>query len=297
MANFQIHRDNEKENPSMLNLKEKSAMLVGAGAKQPLAVIGGKEKALVPRANLGVLSKNINHGNVPRGIPAPSGKVAFREVGNIRVDENAGYGGSNKSNVVPVEQFKTFSVYEDNIDTQVQLHLLPQAGKPLSNATEKENIHCGTGKFDSMHKEYPMQHGIDLDTTPMSVTDVLSPMSVDRSMADASSGQLSSENSLAENLANSNDVFVSSKLELLPRNDRQRFFEVVQYQHDILQYFRESEVKETSIYEGISQVAVRSRRWSWMELRPQLSTAKYSSAKAAPHTAQMDDRWADGWGK
>jgi len=71
MASFQIHRDNEKENPSMLNIKEKSNI----GTKQPLAVIGGKEKALAPRANLGVLNTNNNHGNVPRGIPAPSGKV------------------------------------------------------------------------------------------------------------------------------------------------------------------------------------------------------------------------------
>jgi len=88
-----------------------------------------------------------------------------------------------------------------------------------------------------------MQHGFDLDTTPMSVTDVLSPMSVDRSMAETS--QLTSDNSLAEGLASSNNASVASKLELLPRNDRQRFFEVVQYQHDILKYFRESEVSKT----------------------------------------------------
>lgn len=82
MASFQIHRDNsEKENPSMLNIKEKSALHVvgpgaGLGVKQPLAVIGGKEKAmLAPRANLGVLNTNKNHGNVPRTIPIQSGKL------------------------------------------------------------------------------------------------------------------------------------------------------------------------------------------------------------------------------
>lgn len=83
MASFQIHRDNsEKENPSMLNIKEKSALHVvggpgaGIGAKQPLAVIGGKEKAvLAPRTNLGVLNSNKNHANVPRTIPVPSGKL------------------------------------------------------------------------------------------------------------------------------------------------------------------------------------------------------------------------------
>jgi len=70
MSHFPIHRDIEKENPSMLNLKEKTA-----GAKQPLAVIGGKEKAMQARPNLAVLNSNINHGNVQRPIPAPSGKV------------------------------------------------------------------------------------------------------------------------------------------------------------------------------------------------------------------------------
>jgi len=63
------------------------------------------------------------------------------------VDENAGYGGGKKSSGVPVEEFKTFSVYEDNIDTQVQFHLQPNVGKPLPNAAEKENIQYDTGKL------------------------------------------------------------------------------------------------------------------------------------------------------
>lgn len=76
MASFQIHRDNtEKENPGMPSLKEKSSLLHGAGGKQPLAVIGGKEKALAPRANLVVLNTNNNHGNVQRGNPVPSAKM------------------------------------------------------------------------------------------------------------------------------------------------------------------------------------------------------------------------------
>lgn len=41
-----------------------------------------------------------------------------------------------------------------------------------------------------------------------------------------------------------------SEPEPLPRNDRQRFFEVVQYQEDILKNFRESEVSKeiTTVY-------------------------------------------------
>ncbi|KAH8261495.1 hypothetical protein KR044_010316 [Drosophila immigrans] len=221
MASFQIHRDNnEKENPHIMNHKEK-VLGAGAGGKQPLASL--KEKALAPRANLGVLSTNNN--NVPRGIPAPSGKVPLRPLGNQRVDEKAGYGvGPKKSSAVPVEQFKTFSVYEDNIDTQVHLNI---------NAADKENIQSGAAaKFESLPKE----HDFDLDNTPMSVTDVLSPMSVDRSMAEPNT-------SLSEDPHSSIDASVAAKSELIPRNDRQRFFEVVQYQQDILENFRESEKK------------------------------------------------------
>ncbi|XP_030573134.1 G2/mitotic-specific cyclin-A [Drosophila novamexicana] len=237
MASFQIHRDNcEKENPGMLNLKEK-----GAVAKQPLAVIGGKEKALAPRANLVVLNTNNNHGNVPRGNPAPPGKVGFREVAKLKVDENIGYGGAKKSNVVPVvEQFKTFSVYEDNVDTQVQAQ---------AKVADKENIQsAGAQKLELVHQEFALQQSYDLDGTPMSVTDVLSPMSVDRSMADASnisSAQLTDSSHVEDmaDLKNAADAAAATENALLPRNDRQRFFEVVQYQRDILQNFRECEKK------------------------------------------------------
>ncbi|XP_062133366.1 G2/mitotic-specific cyclin-A [Drosophila sulfurigaster albostrigata] len=218
MASFQIHRDiNGKENPNIMNLKEKAVL--GAGGKQQI-----KANVLAPRANSGVLATN--NTNVPRGIPAPSGKAPLRDLGV----ENAGYGvggGPKKSNAVPVEQFKTFSVYEDNIDTQVQLQSQLNA-----NAADKENIQKDNGKFESM----PKQHGFQLDNTPMSVTDVLSPMSVDRSIAEANT-------SLTEDMLNASDASVVAKAELMPRNDRQRFFEVVQYQQDILENFRESEKK------------------------------------------------------
>ncbi|KAH8419550.1 hypothetical protein KR222_005226 [Zaprionus bogoriensis] len=225
MASFQIHRDNsEKENPTMLNLKGGTAA-AGVGAKQPLAVIGGKEKAmLAPRANLGVLNTNNNHGNVPRTITAQPGKMVLREVENA-----AAYGGAKKPNVVPVvEQFKTFSVYEDNCDTQVQLQPQPHAGKPLATIAEKENIQCDAGK------DPVLKH--DMENSPMSVTDIMSPMSVDRSMVEPN-------NISGDQQALDKDASAIAELEVLPRNDRQRFFEVVQYQHDILKNFRESEKK------------------------------------------------------
>lgn len=66
----------------------------------------------------------------------------------LRDVENAGYVGAKKSNVVPVvEQFKSFSVYEDNCDTQVQLQAQPHVGKPLATIAEKENIQSDAGKL------------------------------------------------------------------------------------------------------------------------------------------------------
>lgn len=89
----------------------------------------------------------------------------------------------------------------------------------------------------------------------MSVTDVLSPMSVDRSMADASnisSAQLTDSSHVEDmaDLKNAADAAAATENALLPRNDRQRFFEVVQYQRDILQNFRECEVS-TKVRFGI----------------------------------------------
>ncbi|KAH8239252.1 hypothetical protein KR032_002357 [Drosophila birchii] len=214
MASFQIHQDaNNKENPGV-------TIPAGVrGAKQPLAVIGKEKIALAPRANFAVLNNNNNnhHGNVPR----PSGKAqVFREVKVNNVDENVNY-AAKKSNVVPVvEQFKAFSVYEDNFDTQVA-----PPGKPLASVADKENQQQAVEKCD-------VQFTVcDLDTTPMSVTDVQSPMSVDRSLAEVSSG--------IDAVAKAGEVIK----ELPPRNDRERFFEVVQYQRDILTNFRESEKK------------------------------------------------------
>lgn len=86
--------------------------------------------------------------------------------------------------------------------------------------------------FSEIHK-YEENEYI-LDTTPMSVSDVLSPMSVDRS---ASASHLFDDSNSKEIAEQSSD-----DKETIPRNDRQRFFEVVEYQRSILEYFRESEV-------------------------------------------------------
>ncbi|XP_017059417.1 G2/mitotic-specific cyclin-A [Drosophila ficusphila] len=211
MSSFQIHQDtSNKENPGLT---------IPAGvknAKQPLGVKSEKN-ALAPRTNFAVLNSNNN-------VPRPSGKVqVLRDVRNHNVDENVEY-GAKKSNVVPVvEQFKTFSVYEDNCDTQVA-----PPGKSLASFADKENQYAGV-KFDAGQKDFV---NCDPDGTPMSVTEVISPMSVDRSILGVIQ---SNDDSVVE--------VVAKPKELPPCNDRQRFFEVVQYQMDILENFRESEKK------------------------------------------------------
>ncbi|XP_037720768.1 G2/mitotic-specific cyclin-A [Drosophila subpulchrella] len=217
MASFQIHQ--------VMSNKENPGIKIPAGvknAKQPLAVIGKSEKnALAPRANFAVLNGNNN-------VPRPSGKVqVFRDVRNHNIDVEKVEFATKKSNVVPVvEQFKTFSVYEDNCDTQVA-----PPGKSLASLADKENQYAV--KFDAGQKECVEY---DLTTTPMSVTDVLSPMSVDRSIL----GVIQTND---DGVIGSGATPGGQLKELPPRNDRQRFFEVVQYQMDILENFRESEKK------------------------------------------------------
>jgi len=74
----------------------------------------------------------------------------------------------------------------------------------------------------------------------MSVTDVLSPMSVDRSIL----GVIQTNDS---GVIGTGATPGGQLKELPPRNDRQRFFEVVQYQMDILENFRESEVSPAEL--------------------------------------------------
>ncbi|XP_075160379.1 cyclin A [Haematobia irritans] len=253
-APFQILQDAGKENPRNIPIKGKSKQPLGAHV--PMGVSGG-----VPvkgRANFATLNSNANirtgnntnNNGVHTGIG--SNKVAFREVGNVKNIKDDQTLGGKKSTVVPVEQFKTFSVYEDhneNIEPQQTaissgVFNVKQTENTSQDVVDKENVfqdkqqrsqhHNILTERSDIHNKYD-DHEYILDTTPMSVSDVLSPMSVDRSMSTAT---------IFDN-SNSKDVAESSEQKNLsiPRNDRQRFFEVVEYQRNILEYFRESEKK------------------------------------------------------
>lgn len=80
----------------------------------------------------------------------------------------------------------------------------------------------------------------------MSVSEVLSPMSVDRSQAgiaqQSESQLIDVDNDDKKNTDITTEEEEQQRRLIIPHNDRQRFFEVVEYQRNILEYFLESEV-------------------------------------------------------
>ncbi|XP_046807737.1 G2/mitotic-specific cyclin-A [Lucilia cuprina] len=271
---FQIAQDSEKENPRNMPFKEKTMAGGKSHILQPLgATLGGGVGVSTKqgRANFAVLNSNANarvHLAAGANNHHNNNKVAFRDVGNVKGNTNNNINNKDdtttlaakKSTIVPVEQFKTFSVYEDynevvaveEVEQQHQHHQQQKQQNEITAATatsldvvDKENVYHE--KQQQQHR-FQQQHILTdrseihkyeeneyiLDTTPMSVSDVLSPMSVDRS---ASASHLFDDSNSKEIAEQSDDK------EPLPRNDRQRFFEVVEYQRSILEYFRESEKK------------------------------------------------------
>lgn len=107
----------------------------------------------------------------------------------------------------PAEPFKTFQVYDDSKENNKSAAVTAKATKDDSQT-------------DAAKRE-PLQElkNAELLETPMSVSESLSPMSVDKSVA-----LIEADSSL-----------------VVPRNDRERFFEVEEYQEDILAYLREAE--------------------------------------------------------
>ncbi|KAM7358088.1 cyclin A isoform 1-T3 [Cochliomyia hominivorax] len=262
---FQIAQDSEKENPRNMPLKEKSMAGGKSHVLQPLGTsLGGGVgvSSKQGRASFAVLNSN---ANTRVHLTAAHNKVAFREVGNVKgnnINKDETTLAGKKSTIVPVEQFKTFSVYEDyNEVEEVEQHqssvvVITKQNETTTAATatshdvvDKENVYHEKQLHNLQQQRFQQQHILTdrseihkyeeneyiLDTTPMSVSDVLSPMSVDRS---ASASHLFDDSNSKEIAEQSSD-----DKESIPRNDRQRFFEVVEYQRSILEYFRESEKK------------------------------------------------------
>lgn len=205
---FRIHEDLDKENQVQLGGK---AVNVGAGLKQQIQQ---------QRSTFGVL--NNLAGNGRNAIGAEGAKAVLKDPKlkvkpsmltkqtiNKVVDENAIVVPSvnHAKTVVPkpvVEPFKAFQVYDDSKATKLVVAAKVR-DESVAEAAKRE----------------PLQElkKAELLETPMSVSETLSPMSVDKSVA-----LIEAETSLA-----------------VPRNDRERFFEVEEYQVDILSYLREAE--------------------------------------------------------
>ncbi|XP_055534319.1 G2/mitotic-specific cyclin-A [Wyeomyia smithii] len=173
----------------------------GAATKQPQ----------VQRSTFGVLNNVV--GNKNTDAPAGGEKATLKDLKNkikplvnnakTKPEENSITANQAKAVFKPVEPFKTFQVY----------------------AESKENIAkdgAGIKKDDSLvdAKREPLQElkNAELLETPMSVGESFSPMSVDKSV-----------------------TLLEADISLAPRNDRDRFFEVEEYQSDILTYLMEAE--------------------------------------------------------
>lgn len=197
MATFRIHEDLEKEN-RVLAVNNKSG-----------AIGGGLKQQIHQRSTFGVLNNLAGNGrselNQVAGEKAvlKDAKLKIKPalvVSKAKPDENVAV-SVNQAKVAPkpVEPFKTFHVYDDT----------------------KENLAAPAKKDDppAEASREPLQElkNAELLETPMSVSESLSPMSVDKS------------------------VVLVEDTSILPRNDRERFFEVEEYQVDILSYLKEAE--------------------------------------------------------
>lgn len=162
----------------------------------------------VQRATLGLLN---NLTNQARNEQQTAGEKALLKDAKLKVK--------------PIVNIK--SKDENNTASIVTIpKAVPKTLDPLKpfevydDSKENLNVHASK-KDDSLNdtKREPLQElkNVGLLETPMSVTDSCSPMSVDKS------------------------VTVLEDTSIVPRNDRERFFEVEEYQEDILNYLREAE--------------------------------------------------------
>uniref|UniRef100_A0A336MS83 Cyclin-A2 n=1 Tax=Culicoides sonorensis TaxID=179676 RepID=A0A336MS83_CULSO len=195
MATFKIFEDRE-------NATEKENRVLGGPSKMVLGKAG-----IEKRTTLAVLSNVIDQNRKGDTVIEKSGLVDNNRI-NLKNngksnDENAFLLQQKQANGQKSDTFKGFPIIEDS---KVQVDEVDHVKLPESN-------------HDKLDARNPLQ---ELKTdTPMSVSGIMSPMSVDKSLV------------------------IEEQIEKIsvPRNDRERFFEVEEYQKDILSYLRDAELK------------------------------------------------------
>lgn len=202
MATFRIHEDLEKENRI---LAAKSAAIViggAAGSKQ-------QPQQFQQRSTFSVLNNLTGNGRTDVNL---AGEKAVLKDTKLKIKPTVIVKAKQDENcAAPVVQAKVapkptnFQVYDDSKENE------PAASKNDASTIDDSVLEPS--------KRAPLQElkNAELLETPMSVGDSFSPMSVDKSVA------------LVEDTS------------LVPRNDRERFFEVEEYQVDILAYLKEAE--------------------------------------------------------
>uniref|UniRef100_A0A182WEW9 Uncharacterized protein n=1 Tax=Anopheles minimus TaxID=112268 RepID=A0A182WEW9_9DIPT len=216
MATFRVHEDMDKEN-------------------RVLAVAGGKKNAVLGSSNVvsAAAGKNVllpSMGNQQQ-------RTMFSVLDNVQ--NNVGKNVEKAGKDATLKNQRTGPLSKpgklgDENAAEAKLNLQGKALKKPPAAAEvikgfeiyddtKENLAemCIPKKADAGHeKRAPLQElkHAELLETPMSVVENYSPMSVDKSAS-----------------------LIHVDQGPIPRNDRERFFEVEEYQQDILLYLKEAE--------------------------------------------------------
>lgn len=170
---------------------------------------GGGLKQQPQRATLGLLT---NLANQARGeLPVGGEKAILKD---------------QKLKIKPTVTTKPKSDENESVPLVNQAKAVSKPAEPFKtfvvydDSKENEATVVATKKDDSVDaKREPLQElkNAELLETPMSVGESFSPMSVDKS------------------------VVLVEDTSIVPRNDRERFFEVEEYQEDILAYLKEAE--------------------------------------------------------
>uniref|UniRef100_A0A499FUV9 Uncharacterized protein n=1 Tax=Anopheles farauti TaxID=69004 RepID=A0A499FUV9_9DIPT len=219
MATFKIHEDVEKEN----------RVHVQAGGKKQAAVLG--------TANVisAVAGKNTILQSL--GVQQQQKRTMFSVLSNVQANvlnvDKTVKDAKGKANRIAGAALLPKSEKNDENQVEGKLNVLDKAAKKAVVSSDssktfdvydetKENAsicHPRKDEGSNYEKRAPLQEirHASLLETPMSVGESYSPMSVDKSTS----------------------VIVDEGF--IPRNDRERFFEVEEYQEDILIYLKEAE--------------------------------------------------------